>query len=310
MTTSPLTTRIARPQDAEAWLSLCYMAQDQLPPADLSDQITLFLSSPPAVAENRFLCWLSDEPIACWTLSALDNVIELRDFFIVNSFLPLYGVQVLEQVIMLVKHYGTVLTTETYPAVYSPFFLRASFKQNTRTMMVRSLRTYQIQIARLPEGVRLRHPRLDDEDTVVEMVYKNYAGSVDQDMVSSSKAQAAAMIHSIFGEEYCGFDLESSFLAEDEQQHLIGDIFLGDMSTPDAEQLIQIVDISVSPQWRGKGLGRALLLNGLNAARTKRYATIRLMVTLGNDRAIALYRSCGFQRYGDLMYEASLQLTN
>jgi len=116
------------------------------------------------------------------------------------------------------------------------------------------------------------------------------------------------MVRAIFGHHYSGFDLDSSFLAMDEQQQLVGSIFLGDMSTHEMERLMWILDISIDSAWRGKGLGKALLINGLNAARTKRYTNIGLMVTLSNHNAFALYRSLGFREYGTLVYEAVLQL--
>ncbi len=103
--------------------------------------------------------------------------------------------------------------------------------------------------------------------------------------------------------------MDSSFLIEDEQQRLIGTIFLGDMSSHEMQKLMWVLDVSVSPEWRGKGLGKALMINGLNAARTKRYAYIGLVVTLGNQHAITLYRSLGFQQYGDLLYEAGIRFS-
>lgn len=306
----PFTCEVARPQDAESWLKLRYLAQDQPLPDIMVDQVKDFLSVEPDVAKNRFLGWIGDEPMACWTLYQLENVVELRDFFIVDTYLMVCGTQVLEQVIKLARHIGTVITVDRYPRTYQEIFLEAGFKQNVRTRMIRSLETHQIQIISLPAGLQLRHPRPDDEEAVVELTYGNYFATIEHGMVCSSKAQAAAMVRGIFGQGYCRFDLDSSFLVEDEQHRLIGNIFVGDMSTHEIERLAWIVDISVAQAWRGKGLGRALMVSGLNAARLKRYANIGLTVSTGNEVAVALYSSSGFGEYGPVMYEAILDLAN
>jgi ribosomal protein S18 acetylase RimI-like enzyme len=304
MNTTALRARTARPQDAQVWLRLSCLAQDKPLPDDTADQTKLFLSSPPDVADNRFLCWLGAEPVACWTVHQLENIMEIRDFFVVKDYLAAHGSGVLEQMIASARERCTVLTVDSYPETYSHLFLNAGFDQRARTRMMRSLETYQICLTSIPTGLSLRHPRLGDEEAAAALTYRNYQGTVDEGMVCSNKAQASAMIHGIFGQQYCRFDMDSSFLIEDEQQRLIGTIFLGDMSSHEMQRLMWVLDVSVSPEWRGKGLGKALMINGLNAARTKRYAHIGLVVTLGNQRAIALYRSLGFQQYGDLLYEA------
>ena len=69
-----------------------------------------------------------------------------------------------------------------------------------------------------------------------------------------------------------------------------------------------MLDISVAPEWRGKGLGRALLKSSLNAACASGFERAGLIVTIGNDDARALYSSLGFQEHGELMFEGVLRL--
>jgi RimJ/RimL family protein N-acetyltransferase len=52
------------------------------------------------------------------------------------------------------------------------------------------------------------------------------------------------------------------------------------------------------PEWRGKGVGRALIEKTLNEARLRGFVRIELMVYADNARAIALYNSVGFQIEG------------
>lgn len=55
----------------------------------------------------------------------------------------------------------------------------------------------------------------------------------------------------------------------------------------------------VRPHWRGRGLGRQLLLAALEHARERPgVLVVQLTVTEGNRPAEALYESCGFARFG------------
>ena len=55
-----------------------------------------------------------------------------------------------------------------------------------------------------------------------------------------------------------------------------------------------VADLGVAPEMRGRGVGTALLLHGLEAARTKGQTTYALDVATNNPRAQALYERFGF----------------
>jgi len=60
-----------------------------------------------------------------------------------------------------------------------------------------------------------------------------------------------------------------------------------------------LVGMYVQPGERGQGLGRALVLAALAAARQRPgLRLVQLTVTQGNDAALALYERCGFRRFG------------
>jgi ribosomal protein S18 acetylase RimI-like enzyme len=68
-------------------------------------------------------------------------------------------------------------------------------------------------------------------------------------------------------------------------------------STFAARPLVNIHDLSVSAEWRGRGIGRALL-NAVEArAREIGAAKVTLEVLSGNEPAKALYRAVGFGDY-------------
>jgi ribosomal protein S18 acetylase RimI-like enzyme len=60
-----------------------------------------------------------------------------------------------------------------------------------------------------------------------------------------------------------------------------------------AEGVIELVDISLLPEHRNRGIGTALLRELIEEARKSR-ATVRLQVLRNNEGAIRLYRRMGF----------------
>ena len=72
--------------------------------------------------------------------------------------------------------------------------------------------------------------------------------------------------------------------------------FLG-FSTFQARTLLNIHDLAVMPEWRSRGLGRALLAAAEERARDRGCCRLTLEVLEKNDRARALYSRFGFSDY-------------
>ncbi|MDQ8730382.1 GNAT family N-acetyltransferase [Bradyrhizobium sp. LHD-71] len=60
-----------------------------------------------------------------------------------------------------------------------------------------------------------------------------------------------------------------------------------------------VLGMGLLPQFRGQGIGATLLQAALCAARDFGLHRVELTVRQGNERAIALYRSAGFEREGE-----------
>jgi ribosomal protein S18 acetylase RimI-like enzyme len=112
----------------------------------------------------------------------------------------------------------------------------------------------------------------------------------------------------LFHNDYNLLDPSGSYLAVDGANKLVGDVLLGDAGRDPGEHIAWVMDISVAAAYRGKGLGKALLVSAINAAKGRAYPHIGLIVTTGNDTAHSLYRSLGFEDYGEVMHEAVLKL--
>jgi ribosomal protein S18 acetylase RimI-like enzyme len=69
------------------------------------------------------------------------------------------------------------------------------------------------------------------------------------------------------------------------------------LSTFRAKPLLNVHDLAVLPQYRGRGIGRALLQTAEDHARQKGCCKLTLEVLDDNTRARALYRRFGFRDF-------------
>jgi len=60
----------------------------------------------------------------------------------------------------------------------------------------------------------------------------------------------------------------------------------------------EVANVAVAPQYRGRGLGRALLMAVLDFCRSHGIRAVHLEVRTGNEHALSLYRKCGFVQSG------------
>lgn len=80
---------------------------------------------------------------------------------------------------------------------------------------------------------------------------------------------------------------------------LIGAVGLSFERRERARHKATLFGMYVRPQWRGRGIGRQLVLSALARASERRdVKVIQLTVTERNAHALALYESCGFVRFG------------
>ena len=82
----------------------------------------------------------------------------------------------------------------------------------------------------------------------------------------------------------------------DERPIGIAVCFIG-FSTFQARPLLNVHDLAVVPEWRGKGVGRSLLGAAEDRARRRGCCRLTLEVQEDNGRALALYGSVGFSNF-------------
>ena len=76
------------------------------------------------------------------------------------------------------------------------------------------------------------------------------------------------------------------------------------------ETLGAIQNVGISPRYRGKGLGRALLLQNLHGFRSVGLQRVYLDVSAENEPAVNLYRSVGFRHQQTSYREIVLPFTD
>lgn len=86
-------------------------------------------------------------------------------------------------------------------------------------------------------------------------------------------------------------------LAFDEDRPVGAAVCFFGLSTFRARPLLNIHDLAVLPQYRGKGIGRALLAGAEEHARQRGCCKLTLEVQEDNTRARALYRRFGFEDF-------------
>lgn len=84
-----------------------------------------------------------------------------------------------------------------------------------------------------------------------------------------------------------------------EGQDLVGTVALEYSAKPKTRHKALVIGMYAAPAARGKGVGRALLEALIEQARAKDgVLLLTLTVTEGNEPAVNLYRSAGFQTFG------------
>ena len=78
------------------------------------------------------------------------------------------------------------------------------------------------------------------------------------------------------------------------------------ISTAEGNRVAWLEDLVVHPEYRGKGIGRSLLLRAIRAAKGAGCSRITLLTDDSNARAMRLYQSEGFNRSRMIVFRKAL----
>jgi ribosomal protein S18 acetylase RimI-like enzyme len=90
---------------------------------------------------------------------------------------------------------------------------------------------------------------------------------------------------------------DAIFLVAEEEGQMVGGVSVERQGRTADERHVGILGVHVAREWRGKGVGRALIAQALEECRGK-FEIVHLTVMSQNERAQRLYLSLGFQETG------------
>lgn len=159
----------------------------------------------------------------------------------------------------------------------------------------------------LPEGFSLSTWAPQDYQAAGELIHAAYMGHTDSEINDQYRSLHGALrfLHNIVRFPGCGI-FEPAFswvLRHHQSRQPIGLVLASRVS----EDVAHITQFCVAPEFRGKGLGSALLGHALESLRGAGFSAISLTVTEANTTAVQLYRRFRFNtlhRFEALVLEA------
>jgi mycothiol synthase len=189
------------------------------------------------------------------------------------------------------------------------------FSEERQLWQLRRSLTRPLPAARLPEGVRLRafRPGADD-DAWLALNRRAFADHPEQGRWT------AADLRRRLAEDW--FDADGFLIAEDSAEDGAQDRSTDARPPPIVafhwtkvhgggtghghDPIGEVYVVGVEPQQRGRGLGRAITVAGLQWLRSRGVSRAMLYVDADNAAAVAIYRQLGFTRFStDVMFSRS-----
>src|SRR5438309_311487 len=153
------------------------------------------------------------------------------------------------------------------------------------------------------EGLKLQPPEEDEVLGLTKFLIDVYEGHVEQQygMHVGPEEEWRGYVGGLFKGDSGQFMPDASYVAL-EGDRIVGAILVTHwMGTP------LVAELGVAKDRRGRGIGRALLEAAMGRLASRDEPRLALYVTLGNDPAIALYRSLGFVQVGGQSVTARLE---
>lgn len=125
---------------------------------------------------------------------------------------------------------------------------------------------------------------------------KNVYNSDKEAIYLTKKNSIQPYVEKIWGwnEEYQILDFEESFLLDNFKKIMVDELFVGFIETQEYDQVINVTEIHILPDYQGAGIGSDIIRNIISKAEDKNKST-----TIGcfkdNVNAVKLYKRLGFE---------------
>lgn len=180
--------------------------------------------------------------------------------------------------------------------VHTHLFEQAGFKIYPRLLMVRSLQGPRlVPVVKLPAGLELRAWRDEDLHPAGRLIAEAYRGHLDSVINNQYRSTHGSLrfLHNIVRYPGCGVFTPnvSQVIVERSSRELVAMLLCSRISAESGH----ITQICVHPQYRRKGLASLLLSVAASGFVLQGATELSLTVTAGNQEAVQLYRSDGYE---------------
>ena len=174
-------------------------------------------------------------------------------------------------------------------------FVSQGFGRYARLFMVLPLAGSQIQEKPITPEVEIRRWTEQDYQATAGLITSAYARHLDSEINDQYRTLSGSLrfLNNIVRFPGCGtFDPESSFIAWNRRSRALAGVILCSRVRYDTGHVTQVC---VLPEYRGLGLGKALLAASVRNLRQRKFSALSLTVTEANTPAVELYKRLGFE---------------
>ncbi len=174
-------------------------------------------------------------------------------------------------------------------------FLAQGFSRHGRLFMTLALAEARITEKALTPEVEVRCWTEQDYQPAASVITAAYRNHVDSEINDQYRTMGGSLrfLNNIIRFPGCGtFDPESSFVAVNRKSHALVGVILCSRVRYDTGHVTQVC---VLPEYRGFGLGKALLAASVRNLGQRRFGALSLTVTEANGPAVELYKRLGFE---------------
>jgi ribosomal protein S18 acetylase RimI-like enzyme len=174
-------------------------------------------------------------------------------------------------------------------------FLSQGFSRHARLFMSLPI-PQDMGVKLIAEDIELRRWSEQDYQPSASVITAAYRSHVDSEINDQYRTLSGSLrfLNNIVRFPGCGtFDPESSFVAVHRRKQALAGIILCSRVRFDTGHVTQIC---VLPEYRGLGIGKALLAATMKNLSQRKFSSLSLTVTEANVPAVDLYERLGFER--------------
>jgi ribosomal protein S18 acetylase RimI-like enzyme len=281
----PVTLEPLQTTDAHAFWRVFVSGRSDLPTKDLKVHLDRYLSLPPEEQRSHFAAKKDGQLIGTLRLGAAEI-----SGFSMDPHHAEEAVAVLLKAVDLLRAQGARTITGHLEDRYESAFTSLGFRRVFARIRMEGPTT------RWPPrpGIALQPPEEREVVRLTAFLQATYQGHLEQQygMHVGSEEEWRGYVTGLLKGDSGRFMPDASYVVL-EADRIVGAILVTDwMGMP------LVAELGVAPDVRRRGLGRALLEASMSRLAGLGEPRIALYVTLGNDPAIALYRSLHFVQVG------------